>query len=126
MTPLIVSQEIPAVWIRLLLEGDVKNGVSSADEFFHQKILRVSSGIDDLGRIEWPVVIVTFVVFVFLFFCVFKGIKILGKVVWFTAIFPFVMLFILLIRGVTLPGATDGIYFYIYPEFNRLKEMKVN
>ncbi|XP_037777273.1 sodium- and chloride-dependent glycine transporter 2-like isoform X2 [Penaeus monodon] len=106
-------------------EGDVKDGVSSADEFFHQKILRVSSGIDDLGRIEWPVVIVTFVVFVFLFFCVFKGIKILGKVVWFTAIFPFVMLFILLIRGVTLPGATDGIYFYIYPEFNRLKEMKV-
>ncbi|XP_037777279.1 sodium-dependent noradrenaline transporter-like [Penaeus monodon] len=106
-------------------EGDVKDGVSSADEFFHQKILRVSSGIDDLSRIEWPVVIVTFMVFVFLFFCVFKGIKILGKVVWLTVIFPFVMLFILLIRGVTLPGATDGIYFYIYPEFNRLKEMKV-
>ncbi|XP_047474196.1 sodium-dependent noradrenaline transporter-like [Penaeus chinensis] len=106
-------------------EGDVKDSVSSADEFFHRKLLRASSGIDDLSRIEWPVVIVTFVVFVFLFFCVFKGIKILGKVVWFTAIFPFVMLFILLIRGVTLPGATDGIYFYIYPEFNRLKEMKV-
>lgn len=44
---------------------------------------------------------------------------------WLTAIFPFVMLFSLLIRGVTLPGAVDGIYFYIYPEFNRLKEMKV-
>nr|XP_027214954.1 sodium-dependent proline transporter-like [Penaeus vannamei] len=106
-------------------DGEVKDGISSADEFFHRKLLRASSGIDDVGRIEWPVVVVTFVVFVFLFFCVFKGIKILGKVMWLTAIFPFVMLFSLLIRGVTLPGAVDGIYFYIYPEFNRLKEMKV-
>ncbi|XP_042870734.1 sodium-dependent dopamine transporter-like [Penaeus japonicus] len=105
--------------------GDMKSGVSAADEFFHRKILHASSGIHELGGIEWPVVGVTFLTMAFLFFCIFKGVRIMGKVVWFTAIFPFVMLFILLIRGVTLPGAADGIYFYIYPKFDKLREMKV-
>ncbi|XP_042872914.1 sodium- and chloride-dependent glycine transporter 2-like [Penaeus japonicus] len=105
--------------------GNKTSGVSGADEFFHRKLLRVSSGIHDLGGIEWPVVGVTFLTMAFLFFSVFKGIRVMGKVVWLTAMFPLVMLFILLIRGVTLPGAADGIYFYIYPKFNKLKEMKV-
>ncbi|XP_042855526.1 sodium-dependent noradrenaline transporter-like [Penaeus japonicus] len=105
--------------------GHKKGGISSADEFFHRKILHATSGIHDLGGIEWPVVGVTFLTMAFLFFSVFKGIRVMGKVVWFTAMFPFIMLFVLLIRGVTLPGAADGIYFYIFPNFDRLKEMQV-
>ncbi|XP_042889866.1 sodium- and chloride-dependent glycine transporter 1-like [Penaeus japonicus] len=92
--------------------------------FLSRKILHVTSGIHDLGGIEWPVVGVTFLTIAVLFFSVFRGIRVMGKVVWITAMFPFIMLFILLIRGVTLPGAEDGIYFYIYPKFNKLKEMK--
>ncbi|KAF7640924.1 hypothetical protein LDENG_00005080, partial [Lucifuga dentata] len=44
------------------------------------------------------------------------------QVVYFTATFPFVMLIVLLIRGVTLPGASAGIKFYLYPDVARLKD----
>lgn len=50
--------------------------------------------------------------------CVFKA-------SYFTATFPYVMLLILLVRGVTLPGAGDGIYYYMYPKLSGLAKIEV-
>ena len=46
--------------------------------------------------------------------------------VYFTALFPYVVLTILLIRGATLPGAKEGIRVYIVPEWERLKDFNVS
>ena len=48
-----------------------------------------------------------------LYFSLFKGVKSSGKVVWVTAIAPYILLSILLIRGIMLPGAIDGIQYYL-------------
>ena len=47
------------------------------------------------------------------------------QVVYFTATFPYVVLFILMIRGATLDGSLDGVIFYLNPDFKKLLDPKV-
>ena len=42
-----------------------------------------------------------------------QGVKSSGKVVWLTATMPYVVLTILLARGLMLEGAASGIHFYL-------------
>lgn len=48
------------------------------------------------------------------------------QVVWITATMPYVVLFALLLRGITLPGAMDGIRAYLSVDFHRLCEASVS
>lgn len=49
----------------------------------------------------------------------------LSQVVYFTATFPYLMLLVLLVRGLTLPGAMEGIKFYLLPDPARLADPQV-
>lgn len=46
--------------------------------------------------------------------------------VYFTVTFPYVILLILLVRGATLPGAGNGIKYFLSPDFSRLQDAQVN
>lgn len=47
------------------------------------------------------------------------------QVVYFTALFPYVILIALLINNVQLPGALNGIKFFIVPEWGKLLSVEV-
>jgi len=53
-------------------------------------------------------------------------VKTSGKVAYFTGIFPYVVLLILLIRGVTLPGAGEGLKYLFEPDWGKLSDVKVD
>uniref|UniRef100_A0A671SCG2 Transporter n=1 Tax=Sinocyclocheilus anshuiensis TaxID=1608454 RepID=A0A671SCG2_9TELE len=73
----------------------------------------------------WNTAMCLLLAWVICYFCIFKGVKTSGKVVYFTATFPYLMLFILFIRGVTLPGAATGITYYLYPDISKLSNPDV-
>ncbi|XP_078601679.1 sodium-dependent proline transporter-like [Branchiostoma floridae x Branchiostoma japonicum] len=99
--------------------------VSPSEEYWHHRVQQYSSSISETGKVSWELSLCLLLAWVLVFFCLFKGVKSTGKVVYFTATFPYIMLIILLIRGAILPGAIDGVLFYITPDFNRLTEYQV-
>ncbi|XP_041638682.1 sodium- and chloride-dependent GABA transporter 2-like [Cheilinus undulatus] len=102
-----------------------ENATSPVREFWERRVLNITGSIEELGEIRWELALCLLLSWVICYFCVWKGVKSTGKVVYFTATFPYLMLAVLLIRGLTLPGALDGIKFYLYPDPSRLTDPQV-
>ena len=47
------------------------------------------------------------------------------QVVYVTALLPYLLLLVILIRGVTLPGAVDGIILFLKPDVQKLMTLQV-
>uniref|UniRef100_A0A8C5ES48 Transporter n=1 Tax=Gouania willdenowi TaxID=441366 RepID=A0A8C5ES48_GOUWI len=105
--------------------GNKTNSSSAATEFWERRVLAISTGIEDIGSIRCEVLMCLVAMWIICYFCVWKGVKSTGKVVYFTATFPYVMLIILLIRGLSLPGALQGVVFYLLPDPARLTDPQV-
>lgn len=99
--------------------------VSPEEQYFNNHVLRISGGIEQPGELRFELAMCLLLGWIIVYFCVWKGIKSAGKVVYFTATFPYLVLFILLIRGATLEGAGNGVLFYLKPDFKKLKNPQV-
>ena len=98
---------------------------NNTKEFFFQKVLHLSKGVGEIGYISVGIVFALVIVWVLVYFSVWKGVKSVGKVVIVTMPLPVILLIILLIRGITLPGAMTGIVFYLKPDFSALLDLEV-
>ncbi|KAL7648320.1 UNVERIFIED_CONTAM: hypothetical protein RMT77_000226 [Armadillidium vulgare] len=103
------------------------NLTSPSEEYFNLVVLQMhkSEGLNDLGALNPGLVICGFITYLLLYLSLFKGVKSSGKVVWVTATLPYVILTLLLIRGALLPGASDGLLYYIKPSISALSNMQV-
>ncbi|KAL8617159.1 hypothetical protein ACOMHN_014329 [Nucella lapillus] len=99
--------------------------MTASEQFWERNVLEITDGIEDLGSIRWPLFGCLALAWVVVFLCLCKGVKSSGKVVYVTATFPYLVLIILLVRGATLPGALEGIKFYLIPDWNKLMDFKV-
>eukprot|EP00064_Thunnus_orientalis_P006926 superscaffoldBa00000745_g6945 len=98
---------------------------SASQQFFDHKLLEKSGGIEEAGGLRWELFGYLIFAWVIVYLCIFKGVKSTGKVVYFTAIFPYFILFALLINNVQLPGAKKGILYFVTPVWSKLFEVKV-
>ncbi|KAK6060135.1 hypothetical protein COOONC_02209 [Cooperia oncophora] len=55
-----------------------------------------------------------------------KGYEYMGKVSYVTSTVPYIMIVILFVRGITLEGASEGVYYYLgKPDFKKLLSHEV-
>ncbi|XP_062553443.1 sodium-dependent dopamine transporter isoform X1 [Armigeres subalbatus] len=111
----------------IALSNETVKFASAASEYFNRYILELdkSAGLHDLGSIKWDMALCLLAVYLICYFSLWKGISTSGKVVWFTALFPYAVLLILLVRGITLPGSADGIKYYLSPRFDMIEKPEV-
>lgn len=110
-----------------IIGSNFNNQSSPAAEYFHRGVLgmQMSDGLNELGYPKWQLALCVFIVYVMLYLSLFKGVKSSGIVVWGTATLPYLVLTILLIRGLMLPGSLTGITYYLQPELYRLLDTQV-
>ena len=97
---------------------------SSAGGFFSNFLGDTGSPIV-IGGISLPILLGLIAVWVCIFLILYKGVKRIGKIVALTVPIPTILLIILTIRGLTLPGAMEGISYYLTPDFSRLGDVNV-
>ncbi|MEM0466755.1 MAG: sodium-dependent transporter [Candidatus Thermoplasmatota archaeon] len=92
---------------------------------FFTMYLGDSGGPVILGVSSIPVFLSLIIIWIFIFLILYKGVHRIGKIVLLTVPLPWILLGILTIRGLTLPGAIDGLNYYLIPDFSRLGDPSV-
>jgi len=101
---------------------------SQPSEFFFDKVLAITSDETNpwsWGSFRWPIFIGVVVAWIWIVASIWKGTKTVGKVVWVTVLGPWMLLLVFVVRGVTLPGASDGLAYYLTPVWAKLAEPRV-
>jgi len=113
---------INGTMVLALPEGCNKSAILPEAEYFSYKVLKVSSGIDDFQGMNWELFGYLVLAWTIVGACVYRGAKSTGKAAYVTATFPLIVLVALVIRGVTLPGAVEGLKYYAIPKLDKLIE----
>ncbi|KAK9513121.1 hypothetical protein VZT92_027992 [Zoarces viviparus] len=93
--------------------------------FWYRETLNITPDIETSGSLHWWLVICLASAWFVVYVCFIKGIASIGKAVYVTATFPFLVLTVLMIRGLTLPGGTDGLVYLFTPDWEILKNPQV-
>lgn len=99
--------------------------IAASKAHFFQDVLKLSSGPWDFGSISVPLLLGLALTWLSIWAIIRKGLGNVGKVLLFTVPFPILLVLVLIIRGFTLPGAVEGLNFYLAPEWSKLAEPQV-
>ncbi|XP_031347000.1 sodium-dependent neutral amino acid transporter B(0)AT3 isoform X2 [Photinus pyralis] len=106
--------------------GGLECATSSETEYFwYRTTLDASRSITEPGLPKWWIVLCLLLAWLTVFFIVMKGIQSSGKVVYFTSLFPYIVLTIFFIKALTLEGAGVGLTHMYTPKLEKLLDPRV-
>eukprot|EP01063_Lacrimia_lanifica_P014938 TRINITY_DN2153_c0_g3_i1.p1 TRINITY_DN2153_c0_g3~~TRINITY_DN2153_c0_g3_i1.p1 ORF type:complete len:649 (+),score=238.00 TRINITY_DN2153_c0_g3_i1:74-2020(+) len=99
--------------------NELPAGMSASDHFWNNEILgrytkeEIVNADFGLGGVQWHLAVGLLMVWLIVFLALFRGMEASAKVTYVTVGLPLLCMVVMFIRAVTLPGASDGIQFYI-------------
>ncbi|XP_070707487.1 sodium-dependent neutral amino acid transporter B(0)AT2-like [Pempheris klunzingeri] len=123
------SFQYPLPWEQCPEEGNVTvkecEMSSPTSYFWYRKALDITDSINETGSFNPYIVCCLLAAWTIVCLGMFKGIKTSVKVMYFSSIFPYVVLFCFLVRGLLLDGALDGIAYMFYPKLEIWADVQV-
>uniref|UniRef100_A0AAR2LRK9 Transporter n=1 Tax=Pygocentrus nattereri TaxID=42514 RepID=A0AAR2LRK9_PYGNA len=98
---------------------------TAVNYFWYRDTLNITPNIEVSGDLQWWLVVCLASAWCIVYICFIRGIETIGKAVYVTATFPYLVLTIFLIRALTLPGATIGLRHLFTPNWETLKNPTV-
>jgi NSS family neurotransmitter:Na+ symporter len=81
---------------------------ADSKSYFFNNVLQISESVGDVGGVNIMIFLALAAVWILIYFCIWKGPKSVGKVIWLTVPLPIILLGVLFIRAITLPGFMSG------------------
>ncbi|XP_026514740.1 sodium-dependent neutral amino acid transporter SLC6A17 isoform X2 [Terrapene carolina triunguis] len=98
---------------------------SATTYFWYREALEISSSISEGGGLNWKMTLCLLTAWSIVGLAVIKGIQSSGKVMYFSSLFPYVVLLCFLVRGLLLRGAIDGILHMFTPKLDKMLDPQV-
>ncbi|XP_038838605.1 sodium-dependent neutral amino acid transporter B(0)AT1-like isoform X2 [Salvelinus namaycush] len=107
--------------------GYVKECVESTpvNYFWYRQTLNITPNMETSGSLQWWLVVSLATAWSIIYICFIRGIETIGKAVYVTATFPYLVLTIFLVRALTLPGSSEGLIYLFTPDWEILKNPQV-
>ncbi len=102
--------------------------VITSKAHFENQVLGVSAvggNPFNFGGFQWHILAGLIATWVVIWFIIKGGVDRVGKVLMYTVLLPVALIIILVIRGLTLPGALTGLNYYLSPEWGKLADPQV-
>ncbi|XP_031644960.1 sodium-dependent neutral amino acid transporter B(0)AT3 isoform X2 [Oncorhynchus kisutch] len=93
--------------------------------FWYRQTLNITPNMETSGSLQWWMVVSLATAWSIVYICFVRGIETIGKAVYVTATFPYLVLTIFLVRALTLPGAYEGLIYLFTPDWEILKNPQV-
>uniref|UniRef100_A0A1Q3FYP6 Transporter n=1 Tax=Culex tarsalis TaxID=7177 RepID=A0A1Q3FYP6_CULTA len=116
---------VPAT-ARMYKANGTDERISSSELYFKRVVLKELDNIDDgIGLPDWQLTLFLCLSWSIVLLVLIRGVKSAGKASYFLALFPYLVITILLVRACTLPGAINGIVYFLKPQWDKILDPKV-
>ncbi|XP_036440532.1 sodium-dependent neutral amino acid transporter B(0)AT2 [Colossoma macropomum] len=98
---------------------------SATTYYWYREALDISNSISESGGLNWKMTLCLLAAWAMVCLAMIKGIQSSGKVMYFSSLFPYVVLICFLVRALLLKGSVDGIAHMFTPKLEIMLEAKV-
>lgn len=100
-------------------------GDSEAAKGIWANLIKTTGTTDGMGTVSLPIIACLFVAWILIYMCIRNGTSSVGKVIKYLIILPLICLVVMSVKGITMPGAVEGLKAFFIPDFSALKDAEI-